>query len=411
MMAFVVAKDRPLKLVALGPAAPIREQVDLWRKDLGRSAAAHEAGRQLREKLWDTLEPDLQRAKFVLVSPDGALGMLPLGALPAKTPDRYLLQDWAIAIVPAPQVIPVLLAEERREAPKGNLFLLGGVDYDARPAPAETPKPIKQFGTRLAARPGAAKPDRTAHLGDAEAFKPLEFTKDEVAALKRKYHENFGTDGVALLEGSQANEQAFRREAPQYRYLHVATHGFFAPAAMTSALTRGLRGGDGAGADSASGISPGLLSGLAFAGANHPDVEGEDGILTAEEASTLDLTRVDLVVLSACETGLGPVAGGEGILSLQRSFQVAGARTVVASLWKVSDRETRDLMQRFYTNLWDREMPMLEALREAQLWMMKEGPKRDVRLTPKLPGEALDAEPVYAPPYYWAAFVLSGDWR
>jgi CHAT domain-containing protein len=120
------------------------------------------------------------------------------------------------------------------------------------------------------------------------------------------------------------------------------------------------------------------------------------------------LGAVDLAVLSACETGLGPVAGGEGVLGLQRAFQVSGARTVVASLWKVSDEATRRLMERFYQNLWDKRMGRLEALRQAQLAMLREGPPRGMVIVKK---DDQAEKPPKLPPYYWAAFVLSGDWR
>jgi CHAT domain-containing protein len=98
---------------------------------------------------------------------------------------------------------------------------------------------------------------------------------------------------------------------------------------------------------------------------------GDDGILTASEVAQIDLRETELVVLSACETGLGAVAGGEGILGLQRAFQLAGAKTVVASLWQVSDEATLALMVEFYRNLWERRLGRLEALREAQLAMLR----------------------------------------
>jgi CHAT domain-containing protein len=128
---------------------------------------------------------------------------------------------------------------------------------------------------------------------------------------------------------------------------------------------------------------------------------GDDGILTAAEVVTLDLRGVEIVVLSACETGLGQSAGGEGVLGLQRAFQVAGARTVVASLWEVPDEATRALMTRAYENWWSGKQSKLEGLIEAQRRMLKEG----------VPGP--DGKPGRGrtPPYYWAAFVLSGDWR
>ena len=111
-------------------------------------------------------------------------------------------------------------------------------------------------------------------------------------------------------------------------------------------------------------------------------------------------------MLSACETGLGEVAGGEGILGLQRAFQTAGAKSVVATLWQVRDDAARSLMIDFYDNLWRKKMSKAEALRQAQLTMLREGVKR---------GLGSDDQPADAkrrlPPYYWAGFVLSGDWR
>jgi CHAT domain-containing protein len=151
------------------------------------------------------------------------------------------------------------------------------------------------------------------------------------------------------------------------------------------------------------------LSGVALSGANTPSAENEDdGILTAVEVGGLDLERTELVVLSACETGLGSVAGGEGVLGLQRAFQLSGAKTTVASLWKIPDRATMQLMQRFYENLWDKKLSKLDALREAQLWMLKEGRQRGLDLEDAVAKKSHSGR---LPPRYWAAFVLSGDWR
>jgi CHAT domain-containing protein len=166
------------------------------------------------------------------------------------------------------------------------------------------------------------------------------------------------------------------------------------------------------------GYHPGLLSGVVLAGANRSSREGEDdGILTATEVAALDLSRVESVVLSACETGLGEVAGGEGLLGLQRAFQESGARTVVAGLWQVEDECTRRLMERFYDNQWRKGMGKLASLREAQLWMLRHGSKDDAVLRAATRG--LDFDDVTLgpragdalPPFFWAAFVLSGDWR
>ncbi len=166
------------------------------------------------------------------------------------------------------------------------------------------------------------------------------------------------------------------------------------------------------------GYHPDLLSGLVLAGANRPPEDGkEDGILTALEVGQLDLSRVELATLSACESGLGSAAGGEGLLGLQRAFQLAGAKSVVAGLWKVPDKATQLLMARFYDNLWQQRMSKLEALRQAQLWLLNDatkqaGLKRGLELdatTETTPRSADKSNRL--PPYYWAAFELSGDWR
>ncbi len=133
----------------------------------------------------------------------------------------------------------------------------------------------------------------------------------------------------------------------------------------------------------------------------------------------LDLSGVELTVLSACQTALGATAGGrqaggEGLLGLQRAFQVAGARGVVATLWDVDDEATRALMERFYANFWQKKLMRLEALREAQLWMLRAGWRREPaqpRSVESVPPKAPAGQPDHVPPDYWAAFVLSGDWR
>src|SRR5205814_1939276 len=123
-------------------------------------------------------------------------------------------------------------------------------------------------------------------------------------------------------------------------------------------------------------------SGIAFAGANGPPrPDGDDGILTAVEAQELDLTGTELVVLSACETSVGRPSHGEGLLGLQRAFEVAGARSLISSLWKVDDDATAAFMAVFYANLWTRRLPGPEAFRQAQLTMRRGYDPKEHRLT------------------------------
>ena len=234
----------------------------------------------------------------------------------------------------------------------------------------------------------------------------MEATEGEIATIAKRFRKQFDQGKVTELEEDEATESALCVQAPQHRFLHLATHGFFASERLRSALGDSRAGTSSANAGIV-GYHPGLLSGLVLAGANQPvDVSRDDGILTALEVAELDLRNVELATLSACETGLGEDAGGEGLLGLQRAFHVAGARTVVASLWEVNDESTRALMERFYENLWKKKLSGLESLREAQLWMLQEGQTRGlVRQAP-----TSEADP-RTPPLYWAAFVISGDWR
>src|SRR5262249_48703147 len=149
-----------------------------------------------------------------------------------------------------------------------------------------------------------------------------------------------GTRPVHALSGAEASTDRVVAELPRARYAHLATHGFFADRGFRSLLQldetlfarresrEGIIGERlGAGAR-----SPLVLSGLVLAGANHKDVP-DRGILTADALTGLDLSGLELAVLSACETGLGDVAGGEGVFGLQRAFHLAGAHNVIASLW------------------------------------------------------------------------------
>ena len=164
------------------------------------------------------------------------------------------------------------------------------------------------------------------------------------------------------------------------------------------------------------GFSDGMRSGLVFAGANNPpsipsdpalwDRMPDDGFLTADEIAVLPLGSAQLVVLSACESGLGKAAGGEGVLGVQRAFQVAGARSTIASLWKVNDLATRNIMEQFYLNHLEKGMSVREALRQAQLWALRNPDSVFRGAAPPDDAQALRK----LPPQFWAAFTLSGAW-
>lgn len=408
LLATLVSSHREPILVDLGAVGPLNEAIETWRSSFGMSDEGRAAGQLLRERIWEPLLEHIGNARTVLVSTDGVLGRLPLGALPGKEPGTYLLEDHRLAMIPVPQLLPSLVSETGKKELSRELLLMGGVDYDAEPADAAPAK----------------KRRRRAARGD-EKFGRLPGTAGEVATIAETFRDifEFDADDISTLKGAGATEARFRELAPQFYHLHLATHGFFASADKKSALSSEAieeadrRSSSGRGLlatrdEVVVGLNPGLLSGLAFSGANRePQPDQDDGILTAQEIAFLPLNAVDTVVLSACETGLGPVAGGEGLLGVQRAFQVAGVRSTIASLWKVDDLVTRQLMERFYRNLWEKEMSRLDALREAQLWVLNNpGALRGATLTTDDSGQS--EKPRHrTPPKYWAAFVLSGDWR
>ena len=143
------------------------------------------------------------------------------------------------------------------------------------------------------------------------------------------------------------------------------------------------------------------------------DSPTDDGFLTSAEICYLPLHGTDLVTLSACETGLGDVTGGEGMVSIQRAFQVAGARSVISTLWKVDDQVTRTIMERFYRNYFEKEMSKLDSLREAQLWVLNhpETTRGFGRTTPAPEKDQSRGNKHRTHPKFWAPFVLSGDWK
>ncbi len=411
--AFIVRPDREVVRVNLGPSVVINQQVKVWRGTLAAGDAGRVAGNALRRLLWEPLQSHLDGIDTILISPDGQLAQIPWGALPGSAPDSFLIEQQSIAVIPIPQVIPELLSREKSSGPPASLLLAGQIDYGGDPG---TPQDL------LAKREAIGR----SRDGEANEWSPLPGAQLEMSSIQERYehsHQIAQTRGESgSLSSSNATEAAFREQAEKHTWLHVITHGYFSPESVQSVLKadpeqNGLSGLLEAPQHLGPVILPGLLSGLVFAGANSiAEPEKDDGILTALDVTGLDLSRAEMVVLSACETGLGEVADGEGLLGLQRAFQVAGAKTVVASLWKVPDAATARLMQRFYENLWDRKMGKLEALREAQLWMMKDPSARGAGNPADK--SARGAEVIKdtpnggrLPPLYWAAFVLSGDWR
>ena len=354
----------------------------------------------------------------MVLAPDGHLTGVPWAALPGDKAGTVLLEQYALATVPhAPFLLDRLTAPPPATDDRGLLLAVGGVAYE------QAPKPVEDEKTELELL--AARQPETAR-GRGDGWKDLPGTLAELDAVTMLA----GPRTVVRLEGAGAGTAQLVRDLPRARWAHIATHGFFADPSIPSVLRPDPKlfssiGGERVGAGLR---NPLVLSGLVLAGANRPstDVDGlthdDLGILTAEAIAGLPLQDLELVVLSACDTGLGlGFGGGEGVFGLQRAFHLAGAHNVVASLWQVDDEATAALMAIFYDQLWQKHKPPIEALRTAQLTLYRHperigalakarGPDFDklVPLPDPGPANGQPAGTQHAPIEKWAAFVLSG---
>ncbi len=356
-VAYVLGGGTVPRSVDLGPAAALDGKVAACRlafSDPRRDV--RDASRALYDSVLAPILALTGNARILLIAPDGELNLVPLSA--AIDPDgRLVIETRALH------------------------YLTSGRDLlrnPARPAGSEPviiADPAFDSGTSVSATNGRRSVDfASIH------FAGLPGTRREAETLRRIIGH------AEMLLGGQATEQAIRAvHGP--RILHLATHGFFLDDGRNSAAdTRAFvlqRGPRPNGKE-----DPLLRAGLAFSGANRLASGADDGILTAEEAKGLDLDGTRLVVLSACDTGVGAVASGDGVYGLRRALVLAGAETLLMSLWKVDDARTAELMAEYYRRL-IAGAGRAEALRETQLRMR--------------------ADRATAHPYYWASFVVLGN--
>jgi CHAT domain-containing protein len=367
------------RLVLLGDAAAIETAVARWRSALtaapaglgvsraGRDRDARAAGVALRSAIWDPVATALgdsgkaQALRTLFVVPDGALALVNVAALP-RGESGFLIEDPAvIQMLSAERDLTGrdLAADANAASAPGRALIVGGPDFDAG----------------AGARPARLFPPLPEAAGEA----------GDVAAALRHAH----LADVTLLTGRAATPSAFERLAPGSRYIHLATHAFWhgadlaagAAAPLADALVRGT-------------LNPLDVSGVALSGANRRAPEAEDGLLTALEVATLDLTAADWVVLSGCDTGIGPNAPGEGLLGLQRAFRVAGARGLVVSLWQVPDLATREWMKLVYAEARAGISPAAALRGASRRWLAAQ----------RRAGASTSPE-------VWGAFIVTGPFR
>ncbi len=310
--------------------------------------------------------------KKIYFSPDGVFHQLSLNTLKNTKTGKFLLEEANIQLIGSSRDL-IELNKKSRDLSQNyenyQAHLLGYPIYGAENTEKE-PEKKRDRSLGFSGMQSA--------VGVAGAVSLLPGTKKEVENVFGLFNQK--KLKVNLLLAENATEEAVKNlKSPTI--LHVATHGFFIPEIkdsevqdMQTAMNRNLL------------KNPFLRSGLLLAGCQKPNPDKEDGILTAEEVMNLTLDNTELVVLSACETGLGDIQAGEGVFGLQRAFQQAGAKSVLMSLWQVDDEATQTLMTEFYTALLKGQSKR-QAFKTAQMNLKKRFPE----------------------PYYWGAFVMVGE--
>ena len=373
---YLLFPDGRIEATDLGEATEIDGAVNRLTEQLRDRNASPANARALTALVLDPIRASLGDRDHLLISPDSQLNRIPFEALQDRD-GHYLIEQYQISYLNSGRDLLKLNINSPSTAPA---VVLANPDYEQA---AGSPRSVAA-GAPVADASG----QRSTQLRQLRVG-PLPGTASEAEAILPLL------PSAMALTGAQATENALKQvQAP--RILHIATHGFF----LENVVRPNLENGRGLGVvasdepisqPAVTAENPLLRSGLALAGFNGRASGDEDGVLTALEAAQLNLLGTQLVVLSACKTGLGDIANGEGVYGLRRAFAIAGAETQLISLWQVDDFGTQSLMVRYYENL-TAGMGRSEALRQVQLEMIAAG------------GE-------YSHPFYWSAFVLTGDWR
>jgi CHAT domain-containing protein len=308
--------------------------------------------------VWKPLEKYVDSSSTIYFSPDGLLHKIPFAALP-NTNNKLIGELYDIQ-----QMGNTADVNTNTKQPNlKDILLVGGVKYEYK---IDSTKQKKEFIYNIL--------ESKELLGDTlnrsisrNGFNYLEGTELEI----KKIDSLLGSS--KQLSGYEATETAFKKlSGNSPSVLHIATHGFFFKKPKETPKKPELIDQQNSYRQQE---NPLLRSGLLFANANYAwqngnnPYEEDDGILTALEISNLDLKNTDIVILSACETGLGDIEGSEGVYGLQRAFKMAGVKTIIMSLWPVPDAETAEFMNLFYTK-WKGYNNSKKAFKETQQQMM-----------------------------------------
>ena len=414
-VAFIQTGQQPPVIVPIGTEEDVQRSVEAWHQEVARPAETgefptvddehryREVGATLRELVWDPLVPHLSNVDQVFVVPDGALHTVTLSSLPSGA-DAYLLEEGPTIHYLSNEVD---LARQPRDLPVNTgLLALGNPTFN---------EPLSALPGTVSARSDDAQTVFAGRSATCDDFRtgqwgPLTASSTEVSMVVDFWEgqESATPPTVTRLTGTGASESAFKQRAPGHRILHLATHAFLLdenctpPGLEADAVRADLPQDEIASRilERAEAILDHddrlVLSGFAVAGANNraEALSGQDdGILTAEEIATLDLSGVEWAVLSGCETALGSdSATGD---SLRRAFQAAGVQTLIMSLWRIQDEAAQKWMAALYQGRFRDGRSTVDAVHHASLDMLRE--------------RRASAESTH--PFFWAPFIATGNWQ
>ena len=373
-IAYLIPRTGKINFLDLGETKELDARIDAWRKALRDPLRkdVESLSRLVDEKLMYPLRPLLGEAKHIFISPEGALNLIPFEALEDEQHNLFIEKYSVTYLTSGRDLLRLQVARNAASTPVIIADPAFGEPEATQIAKADTNR--NKSNVRTQKRQSIT----TGNNVGSVYFSPLNATASEANAIRTQFPDSL------LLTGANATEASLKQVAAP-KILHIATHGFFLTDQNSESNAKDTRAINAR----AKIENPLLRSGLALAGANLHKSGNEDGILTALEASGLNLWGTKLVTLSACDTGIGEVKNGEGVYGLRRAFVLAGTESLVMSLWPVSDLVTRELMTGYYQSL-KQGLGRGEALRQVQLKMLKRKSREH--------------------PFYWASFIQSGEW-
>ncbi len=398
-LALIIDKNKAPIIIELGKASVIDRQIKRFRDHMLRIAEVgsvddvidmaeyRKISGELWSSIWAPVSDKILNVDNVLISPDGALNLLPFGALLIDD-NTYLIERYTIHYIPSSRDI---LRYSGAEDINGGLLAVGAPDFDVDLMAVNPPALENNVKSKQNVSDVRGIGEKNCGLMNEEKYGLLPGAQKEVQAIAVKWRREF-PESLVVLTGIEATEEKFIANSKGKRIIHIATHGFWMDSECFDSMYLAQEGDLG----NAIIENPLLFSGILFAGANNRNkipslFSSRDGVITANDITTLNLNGVSIVVLSVCESGLGQVVNSEGVYGLRRAFMEAGAQCVVSTLWPIVDDRAYMVIHTLYSQA---DGSVAGKLQEAQVNIIKSNREQNK----------------CNHPFYWAAFIAYGRW-